>query len=175
MNYNCQQRLRNNIHPSLYLNGNTENIETVGKMPPRVSSGAGCSVQLRDNKPRRSTTAVSTTRSSSLGTRTSAESHSFVGTGNWGHRVLCNTTSPSQKYYLFVSHKYCLHMKENIAVRDYCIFLFYLLEQIFFRNIFFSAGQQIECVSDSRDTAADHRGPDVPAHAALPPLQVPTI
>ena len=66
MNYNCQQRLRNNIHPSLYLNGNTENIETVGKMPPRVSSGAGCSVQLRDNKPRRSTTAVSTTRSSSL-------------------------------------------------------------------------------------------------------------
>ena len=53
MNYNCQQRLRNNIHPSLYLNGNTENIETVGKMPPRVSSGAGCSVQLRDNKPRR--------------------------------------------------------------------------------------------------------------------------
>ena len=51
MNYNCQQRLRNNIHPSLYLNGNTENIETVGKMPPRVSSGAGCSVQLRDNKP----------------------------------------------------------------------------------------------------------------------------
>ena len=58
MNYNCQQRLRNNIHPSLYLNGNTENIETVGKMPPRVSSGAGCSVQLRDNKPRRSTTAA---------------------------------------------------------------------------------------------------------------------
>ena len=172
MNYNCQQRLRNNIHPSLYLNGNTENIETVGKMPPRVSSGAGCSVQLRDNKPRRSTTAVSTTRS-----RTSAESHSFVGTGNWGHRVLCNTTSHSlsQKYYLFVSHKYCLHMKILLAVRDYCIFVFYLLEQIFFRNIFFSAGQQIECVSDSRDTAADHRGPDVPAHAALPPLQVPTI
>ena len=117
------------------------------------------------------------TRSSSLGTRTSAESHSFVGTGNWGHRVLCNTTShsPSQNYYLFVTHKYCLHMKILLAVRDYCIFVFYLLEQIFFRNIFFSAGQQIECVSDSRDTAADHRGPDVPAHAALPPLQVPTI
>ena len=66
-------------------------------------------------------------------------------------------------------------MKILLAVRDYCIFVFYLLEQIFFRNIFFSAGQQIECVSDSRDTAADHRGPDVPAHAALPPLQVPTI
>ena len=72
MNYNCQQRLWNNIHPSLYLNGNSENIETVGKMPPRVSSAAGCSVQLRDNKPRHS--------SSSLGTRSSAESHSLVGT-----------------------------------------------------------------------------------------------
>ena len=87
---------------------------------------------------------VSTTRSSSLGTRTSAESHSFVGTGNWGHRVLCNTTSHSlsQKYYLFVSHKYCLHMKILLAVRDYCIFLFYLLEQIFFRNNFFPQGNR---------------------------------
>ena len=142
MNYNCQQRLRNNIHPSLYLNGNTENIETVGKMPPRVSSGAGCSVQLRDNKPRRSTTAVSTTRSSSLGTRTSAESHSFVGTGNWGHRVLCNTTShsPSQNHYLFVTHKYCLHMKILLAVRD--IVFSYFTYKYFFVTYFFPQGNR---------------------------------
>ena len=119
------------------------------------------------------------TSSSSLGTRTSAESHSLVGTGNWGHRVLCNTTSrsPSQKYYLFVSHKYCLHMRILLAVRDILYSYSTYLNKYFFVTIkkYFSAGQQIECVSDSRDTAADHRGPDVPAHAALPPLQVHTI
>ena len=149
MNYNCQQRLRNNIHPSLYLNGNTENIETVGKMPPRVSSGAGCSVQLRDNKPRHSTTAVSTTRSSILGIRTSAESHSFVGTGNWGHRVLCNTTSPSQNCYLFVSHKYCLHMKilpSEIIVFSYSTYL----NKYFFVTYFFCRATDRVCLRQPR-------------------------
>ena len=85
---------------------------------------------------------VSTTRSSSLGTRTSAESHSFVGTGNWGHRVLCNTTShsPSQNYYLFVSHKYCLHMKILLAVRD--IVFSYFTYKYFFVTYFFLQGNR---------------------------------
>ena len=144
MNYNCQQRLWNNIHPSLYLNGNTENIETVGKMPPRVSSAAGCSVQLRDNKPRHS--------SSSLGTRSSAESHSLVGTGNWGHRVLCNTTSrsPSQNYYLFVSHKYCLHMRILLAVQDIVFSYSTLLEEIFFVTYFFCRATDRVCLRQPR-------------------------
>ena len=66
-------------------------------------------------------------------------------------------------------------MKILLAVQD--IFRILLINKYFFVTIkkYFSAGQQIECVSDSRDTAADHRGPDVPAHAALPSLQVPAI